>query len=63
MTLRAIELSECRKVGVGVKRPEDVVVDRNGTVWLSDQLSACARLLPDGSMCAMPAVTSSAFCC
>ena len=50
MTLRVIELSECRKVGVGVKRPEDVVVDRNGTVWLSDQLSACARLLPDGSL-------------
>lgn len=49
-TLKAIELSQCRKVGVGVKRPEDVVVARDGTVWLSDQQSACARVRADGGL-------------
>lgn len=50
MKLKPIELAACRKVGVGVKRPEDVVVARDGTVWMSDQHSACARLLDDGSL-------------
>jgi gluconolactonase len=27
-----------------------VVVDRRGTVWLSDQASACARVRPDGTL-------------
>jgi gluconolactonase len=45
-----IDLAQCRKVGVGVQRPEDVVVARDGTVWLSDQRSACARLGADGSL-------------
>jgi gluconolactonase len=47
-TLQPIDLVDCRKFGVGVQRPEDVVVDRDGTVWLSDQRSACARVGPDG---------------
>jgi gluconolactonase len=50
MTLQSIKLDDCRKLGVGVQRPEDVVVARDGTVWISDQQSACARLLPDGSL-------------
>ena len=50
MNLTRIDLALCRKVGVGVKRPEDVVVARDGTVWMSDQRSACARVGADGSL-------------
>ena len=50
MVLAAIDIGQCRKVGTGVKRPEDVVVARDGTVWMSDQRSACARVLSDGSL-------------
>ena len=50
MHLRSIPLSECEAFGHGVKRPEDVVVSRDGTVWLSDQDSACARVNDDGSL-------------
>ena len=50
MQLAAIDIGECRKVGVGVKRPEDVVVDRDGNVWMSDQASACARVRADGGL-------------
>lgn len=45
-----IELGALRKVGLGVKRPEDVVVSHDGRVWLSDQASACAEVLADGSL-------------
>jgi gluconolactonase len=50
MPLSAIPLSSCRKFGIGVLRPEDVVVGRDGRVWASDQQSACAQILPDGSL-------------
>lgn len=49
-TLKPVDMAQCRKIGVGVKRPEDVVVGRDGAVWLSDQQTACARILPDGSL-------------
>ncbi len=50
MALQEIDLAGAQKVAVGVKRPEDVVVARDGTVWLADQSSACARLNADGSI-------------
>lgn len=50
MPLARIPLSDCRKIGVGVQRPEDVVVGRDGRVWASDQQSACAQILADGSL-------------
>jgi len=50
MALSKMDLSACEKVGVGARRPEDVVVARDGTVWLSDEHSACARLEADGSL-------------
>lgn len=50
MALQEISLASASKVALGVKRPEDVVVARDGTVWLSDQQSACARLNADGSI-------------
>ena len=50
MPLAPIPLASLRKVGVGLKRPEDVVVGRDGRVWASDQASACAEILPDGSL-------------
>ena len=50
MALQEIDLAGAQKVAVGVTRPEDVVVARDGTVWLADQSSACARLNADGSI-------------
>jgi gluconolactonase len=50
MGLRSIDLATCEKFGVGARRPEDVVVSRDGHVWLSDQGSACAEMLGDGSL-------------
>lgn len=48
--LQPMDMAQCRKVGLGVRRPEDVVVSRDGAVWLSDQDSACAKVLADGSL-------------
>lgn len=50
MPLSPIPLSALARVGVGLKRPEDVVVGRDGRVWASDQASACAEVRPDGSL-------------
>jgi gluconolactonase len=50
MPLVPIPLASLRKVGMGVKRPEDVVVGRDGRVWASDEASACAELRPDGTI-------------
>jgi gluconolactonase len=50
MPLHPIPLSSVRKIGLGLARPEDVVVSRDGRVWASDQKSACAEILPDGSL-------------
>ncbi len=50
MPLHPIPLDELTKFGLGVKRPEDVVVSKDGRVWLSDQASACAEALPDGTL-------------
>ncbi len=50
MPLAPIPLDQLSKVGLGVQRPEDVVVSRGGRVWLSDQASAAAEVLPDGSL-------------
>jgi len=46
MPLSPIPLERLEKVGVGLKRPEDVVVGRAGRVWASDQASAGAEVLP-----------------
>lgn len=50
MPLEQIPLSSLRKVGLGLARPEDVVVSRDGRVWASDQQSACAEILPGGGL-------------
>ncbi|GIW41437.1 MAG: hypothetical protein KatS3mg076_2014 [Candidatus Binatia bacterium] len=50
MPLERIPLSACRKLGSGLVRPEDVVVERGGRVWASDQASAVAEILPDGTL-------------
>jgi gluconolactonase len=50
MPLSAIALSGLRKIGIGLKRPEDVVVGRDGRVWASDQASACAEVRADGTL-------------
>jgi gluconolactonase len=50
MPLAPIPLTGVRKAGVGLQRPEDVVVGHDGRVWASDQASACAEVLPDGTL-------------
>ena len=50
MALAPIPLTDLRKIGVGLKRPEDVVVGRDGRVWASDQTSACAEVRADGTL-------------
>lgn len=50
MPLAPIETSAMEKIGVGIARCEDVVVGKDGRVWASDQASACAEILPDGSL-------------
>ena len=50
MPLQAISLDDLRPLGSGLTQPEDVVVGRDGRVWASDDASACAQLLPDGSV-------------
>ena len=50
MPLTPIPLSALTKRGVGLKRPEDVVVSRDGHVWASDEASACAEILADGTL-------------
>lgn len=50
MPLTPIGKDQLRKVGEGVQRPEDVVVSRDGRVWLSDQASAAAEARPDGTL-------------
>lgn len=50
MPLHPISLSSVRKIGIGLARPEDVVVSRDNRIWASDQQSACAEILPDGSL-------------
>lgn len=50
MPLAPIPLASLRKVGLGLQRPEDVVVGRDGSVWASDQASASAEIRPDGSL-------------
>ena len=48
--LEPIPIESLRKVGVGLRRPEDVVVGGDGRVWASDQASACAEILSDGTL-------------
>ncbi|MEG9862304.1 MAG: SMP-30/gluconolactonase/LRE family protein [Parvularculales bacterium] len=50
MTLESIPVSAMEKIGIGLDRPEDVVVGPDGRVWASDHLSACAEIMPDGSL-------------
>ena len=50
MPLTPIRRDQLSKVGLGVQRPEDVVVSREGRVWMSDQASAAAEALPGGGL-------------
>ena len=50
MPLTPIRKDRLSKVGIGVQRPEDVVVSREGRIWMSDQASAAAEAMPDGSL-------------
>lgn len=45
-----IRLADLTKLGVGLERPEDVVIDFQGVVWAADKASACARVSADGSL-------------
>ena len=49
MPLQPIAPSAFTKVAVGIDRPEDVVVAKDGRVFASDHQCAVAEILPDGS--------------
>ena len=49
MPLKPIPSNAWSKIAVGIERPEDVVVARNGQVFASDHNCAVAEILPDGS--------------
>jgi hypothetical protein len=46
MPLAPIRLAALHTIGVGLQRPEDVVVSRDHRGWAEDQASACAEILP-----------------
>ena len=49
MPLAPIATDAFRKIAVGIDRPEDVVVGKDGRVFASDHQCAVAEILPDGS--------------
>lgn len=49
MPLAPIPTEAFTKIAVGIDRPEDVVVGRDGRVFASDHQCAVAEILPDGS--------------
>lgn len=49
MALARIATEAFEKVAVGIDRPEDVVVGRDGRVFASDHQAAVAEIFPDGS--------------
>ena len=49
MTLSPIAASAFTKIAVGIDRPEDVVVGKDGRVFASDHQAAVAEIFPDGS--------------
>lgn len=49
MPLAPIPTSAFAKIAVGIDRPEDVVVGRDGRVFASDHQCAVAEIFPDGS--------------
>lgn len=50
MPLAPIPLEAMEKAGIGLDRPEDVVISREGRVFASDHQCAVAELLPDGGL-------------
>lgn len=53
MPLKPIPASAFRKIAVGIDRPEDVVVGKDGRVFASDHQCAVAEIHPDGSFTRM----------
>ncbi|HEV2532093.1 SMP-30/gluconolactonase/LRE family protein [Phenylobacterium sp.] len=49
MPLTPIPTSAFQKIAVGIDRPEDVVVGKDGRVFASDHQAAVAEIFPDGS--------------
>ena len=48
-----MQIADFRKVGLGVERPEDVVVGKDGRVFVSDHRCSVAEIHPDGSLTRM----------
>jgi sugar lactone lactonase YvrE len=44
-----LPLSELKFVGQGLSRPESVLVEKDGTLWVSSNQSAVTRIAPDGT--------------
>jgi gluconolactonase len=48
-----IALSAFHKIAIGIERPEDVVVSKDGRVFAADHLATVAEIFPDGSFTRM----------
>jgi sugar lactone lactonase YvrE len=44
-----LDAATARRVGVGLSRPECVLVERDGTIWASDNRATACRINPDGT--------------
>ena len=49
MTFTRMNPSDFKKIAVGIDRPEDVVVGRDGRVFASDHQSSVAEIFPEGT--------------
>ena len=50
MPLKPFELNELVKWGVGLERPEDVAISRDGRVYATDPHVGAREILPDGTL-------------
>lgn len=53
MPLSPIATADFTKIALGIDRPEDVVVGRDGRIFASDHQCAVAEILPDGGFVRM----------
>lgn len=50
MSLAPLSLADVKAVGIGIGRPEDVAISRDGRVFASDTTAAVSEILPSGKL-------------
>jgi sugar lactone lactonase YvrE len=56
-----IDRSSIRYIGEGLERPECILAERDGTLWVADARGGVAKIAPDGSQEIITQKRSSAF--